>query len=162
MTCDAALDLVEPVAAGERELDAAARAHFESCPRCAAALATARRIEGALARWERPDAPERFTATVLQRVRRERWQSEQQVDRMFNVAVAAALLLVAGGGAALMNMGAVTAAAASGWTMLAGLGGTALRDAAPALNVYIAAVSLLLSALAMWWWADRTLMIEDE
>lgn len=50
LTCAEALDLVEPIAAGDCEVNDAARAHFETCPRCASALASARRIETALAR----------------------------------------------------------------------------------------------------------------
>ena len=156
MTCDHALELVEPVAAGDAELSAAARAHFESCPRCASALASARRIEAALA-GPAPQAPAQFTQAVVYRIRRERWRSEQQVDRMFNVAVAAAVVLVVGGGAALMNVAVVMAAVASGWAMISGLSGTVLRDAAPTVNTYVAAVGLLVSALATWWWADRTM-----
>jgi hypothetical protein len=31
------------------------------------------------------------------------------------------------------------------------------RDAAPAVDTYIAGVCLLITALGMWWWAERTL-----
>ena len=104
MTCKMALELVEPIASGDLEPDAAARAHFESCPQCASALATARRLEAVLAGRAAPAAPERFTSSVLQRIRRERWRAEQHVDRLFNVAIAVALLLITGGILALMNM----------------------------------------------------------
>ena len=57
LTCEDALDLVEPVAAGDLEVDAALRAHFETCPRCASALASARRIEAALSAQDAPPAP---------------------------------------------------------------------------------------------------------
>jgi len=111
MTCATALDLVEAIAAGEVLVDAEMRLHIETCPRCAAALAAARIVESALAAREAPEAPERFVSMVLQRIRREGWQTEQQVDRFFNVAVVAALVLVIGGIAALMNLGGVLAAA---------------------------------------------------
>lgn len=157
MTCKVALELVEPIAAGDVEPDAAGRAHFESCPRCASALASARRVEAALTTREAPAAPARFTSSVLQRIRREQWRAEQHVDRLFNVAMAVALALVVGGILALMNLSDVTAALAGTWSMLTSLGGQAARQAAPSMNTYIAAAGLLLSVVAMWWWAERTL-----
>ncbi len=157
MTCKAALDLVEPIAAGDLEADPAARAHFESCPQCASALATARRIEGALATRPAPSAPERFSSSVLQRIRRDRWRAEQQVDRLFNVAMVVALVLVAGGILALMNLSGVMAAVSGTWSIVATLGGQVAREAAPSMNTYIAAVGLLVSVLGMWWYADRRL-----
>jgi anti-sigma factor RsiW len=157
MTCTFAMDLVEPIAAGEISVDPEARAHFESCPQCAAALATARRIEAALAARPAPAAPERFAAAVLQRIRREHWRAEQHVDRLFNVAVATAVVLVVGGVAALMNLGGMLTATSGMWTLMHEAGVEFLRTAAPTLSTYVAAAGLLLSALAMWWWADRTL-----
>jgi anti-sigma factor RsiW len=157
MRCKAALELVEPIAAGDLEADPAARAHFESCPQCASALATARRLEAILATRAAPAAPAQFASSVLQRIRRERWRAEQQVDRLFNIAIVVALLLVAGGILALMNLSGLTAAAAGTWSILASLGGQFAREAAPSMNIYIAAAGLLLSVVAMWLWADRTL-----
>ena len=157
MTCKAALDLVEPIAAGDLEADPAARAHFESCPQCASALATARRVEAALATRAAPAAPARFASSVLQRIRRERWRAEQHVDRLFNVAMVVALVLVAGGILALMNLSGFMAAASGSWAIVASLGGAVAREAAPSTNTYIAAAGLLVSVLGMWWWTDRRL-----
>src|SRR5918996_889703 len=100
MICKDVLELAEPIAAGDLQPAENVRAHLESCPRCAGALASARRLEAALSALEPPPAPETFTPSVLQRIRRERWRSEQHVDRLFNVAIAAALVLVVGGVAA--------------------------------------------------------------
>jgi len=157
MTCKAAIELVEPIASGDLEIDPAARAHFESCPQCASALATARRLEAVLATRPAPAAPARFSSSVLQRIRRERWRSEQHVDRVFNLAIVMALVLVTGGILALMNLSGVVAAAAGTWSNLASLSGEFARQAAPSMNTYIAAVGLLLSVLGMWWFAERTL-----
>jgi anti-sigma factor RsiW len=159
MTCTEALDLVEAIAAGDMEPDAAARDHFESCPRCAAALATARRIELALASREAPSAPARFTPLVQARIRRERWRSEQAVDRLFNVAIVAAVILVTGGVIALMNVSEVLAVAAGAWQVFAGITTDAVRGRGPSLGTYAAAVCLFASALAMWWWAERRLSL---
>jgi anti-sigma factor RsiW len=159
MTCKEAIEIVEAIAAGDVQPDAEVRAHLETCPGCASALAAARRVEAALARREAPAAPPRFSATVLQRVRRERWQAEQQVDRLFNLAMIAAVVLVAGGALALLNLGGVIAAAAQIVTALGNLRGEVARQAAPSLATYIAAAGLLASALAMWWWAERRLSL---
>ena len=157
MTCRDALNLIEAIAAGDEPVTADARAHFESCPRCAAALATARRIDAALAARQAPAAPARFSSAVQQRIRRERWRAEQHVDRVFNLAMGAALVLVVGGLFALMNIGGVMAGAGTMWSLVVSLGEQAAHEAAPTLDTYIAAAALLISALGMWWWAERTL-----
>lgn len=159
MTCRDVLELVEAIAAGEVEPDDALRAHIESCPPCASALASARRIEALLETRPAPAPPARFTATVLQRIRVEQWRAEQHVDRLFNVAMVVAVLLVAGGAAALFNVGGLLALVGGAWQVASGIGTTAARGAAPSVNTYIAAVALLASALGMWWWADRSLSL---
>lgn len=159
MTCKEALELVEPIAAGDLQPDADARAHFESCPRCASALASARRVEAALVAREAPEAPARFGAVVVQRIHRERWRAEQRVDRLFNLAMVAALVLVVGGLFAMMNVSSVVSAAAATWTLASSVGTQVALNAAPSLDTYIAAACLLLSALGMWWWAERIFAI---
>jgi anti-sigma factor RsiW len=156
MTCRDLLEFIEPIAAGDMQLDQAMRAHIESCPQCAAELASARRIETMLAARPVNAAPARFTPAVLQRIRRNQWRTEQAVDRIFNLAIAVALVLVVGGGLAALNVGGVLSVMGSAWGVVAGVGTSVARTAVPSLNTYIAAAALLLSALAMWWWADRT------
>jgi anti-sigma factor RsiW len=155
MTCDDALALVEPVAAGDLPVSDALRVHLETCPRCAAALATAHRIESALAAQPERLAPARFTPQVLARIRTERWRAEQHVDRVFNVAIVAAVVLIAGGILALTNLSSVLPAATRGGVLLKFALEEGVKQAAPALATYIAAAGLLVSALAMWWWAER-------
>jgi anti-sigma factor RsiW len=155
MTCREVLNLVEAIAAGDVTGNEAVSAHLASCPRCAGALAAARGIEAALARGPNPVPPARFTADVIARIRRERWRSEQQVDRIFNVAIAAAVLLVIGGIAALMNFGGLLAAVGNTWALLAVGTEEVVLAAAPRLATYVGAAGLLVSALAMWWWAER-------
>ena len=155
MQCSDVLDLVEPIAAGDLLPDEQVRAHLHSCPQCAGALASARRLEGLLKGMEIPAAPPTFAMSVLQRIRRDKWQSEQNVDRLFNVAIVAAVLLVSGGLAALLNVNGVIALAESVWLVMKDSGRETLRTAAPTVGTYIAAVGLLASALGMWWWAER-------
>jgi hypothetical protein len=155
MSCADALELVEPVAAADLPMDPAARAHFETCPGCAGALASARRVEAMLRAVETPPAPPAFSGIVLQRIRRERWRSEQQVDRLFNIAIVLAVVLVAGSIAAMLNAQTVFDVSRSAWLLLKGSARSAVAEAAPTLPTYVAAAGLLVSALAMWWWAER-------
>jgi hypothetical protein len=159
MTCRDVLPLVEAIAAGDLDVAPDVRAHLESCPSCAAALASAHRIEAALQQWMQPDAPPRFAGAVISRVRSERWSSEQRVDRIFNVAIAAAALLIAASVAALTNVGAVLNVAESVWTVAARASSEFAREAAPAAATYVSAAGLLMTTLLMWWWADRRMSL---
>jgi hypothetical protein len=157
VVCREALDLVEPIAAGDWQPDERVRAHFESCPRCAAALASARRLETMLASVDTPGAPAGFTRGVIQRIRHDRWQSEQRVDRLFNLAIVAAMLLVAGAIVAMLNVETVLSLAGSVWLLLRDATHATMKQAVPMLATYAAALGLLASALAMWWWAEQRL-----
>jgi anti-sigma factor RsiW len=159
VTCNGVVHLVEAIAAWELEVEDGIRAHFESCPSCAAALASARRLEVALQALPAPEPPARFTPMVIARIRHERWRSEQNVDRIFNVAIAAALVLVVGGVVAMTNVGAVMGLAGWVWGQLAQGAGRAVYESVPMLLTYVAAAGLLMSALAMWWWAERRLSL---
>lgn len=154
MTCREVLDQVEAVAGGD-EATPAFRAHLERCVACAAALATARRIEAALAARPAPTAPARFSGVVLARVRRERWRAEQHVDRLFNAAVAFGIFIVVGGLAMLMNLSGLMGAIGGGLTVVREFGGVAVNRAFPVVPTYIAAGGFLATALLVWWWAER-------
>ncbi len=155
MTCREAADLIEGIAAGDIEPNAQARAHFETCPSCARMLASARRLEAVLAGYRPPPVPDRFVASVLQRVRRERWRVERNVDLLFNGAILVALLIVVGGVVALLDVRGVVAASSEAWSGLSVMSIQIAQQMAPAINTYIAAAGLLLTALGMWWWAER-------
>src|SRR5262245_19699617 len=130
MTCDDVLDLVDAIAGGD-EAPPELRAHIETCPRCAAALASARRLELTLSTREAPPAPPAFTSAGIARIRRERWRLEQRVDRLFNVAIAAAILLVIGGVVAILNVQSAIAVAAAVWSLASVLTGQAAMQAQP-------------------------------
>jgi hypothetical protein len=124
---------------------------------CAAALASAREVEALLQAMDIPCAPAGFTPLVLQRIRRDRWRSEQHVDLLFNIAIAAAVILVVGAIAGMLNVAELLAISA--WMSAVLEQGTreALQRAAPAAAIYAAAAALLASALGIWWWAERRL-----
>jgi hypothetical protein len=159
VTCPDAVNLVEAIAAGDLQVNDEIRSHFESCPRCAAALASARRVESLLQARPKVQPAARFTETVLSRIRNEKWETEERVDRIFNVAIVVAVLLVVGSILALTNVGVVLGAAGSLWGLMASAGGRAVDTAAPTFLTYIAAAGLLMSALGMWWWADRRISL---
>lgn len=154
MTCQDVVHLVEAIAAGDLEVADEVRRHVETCPRCASALASARRIELALRGWPAPEAPPRFGTAVLSRIRNDRWQTEQRVDRIFNVAIALSLALIVAGVAALANVGAVIGMAGWIWGAVTAVSGDVAQQP-PRAASYIGAAGLLMSALVMWWWADR-------
>ena len=156
MTCRDVIDLVEAFAAGDQQPDEAARAHLETCPRCASALADARRIDTFLMSWPAPQAPARFTAAVQHRIRSLRWQSEVQIDRVFNAAMVVSALLVVIGIAGMFNVGTVVALATTLADAVAWAGTAALQKALPVTASYVAAMGLLASALIMWWWTEGT------
>lgn len=157
MECTHARELVEAIAAGDVPLDPESRAHFESCPACAFALASAQKLEAMLAADAAPQAPAAFAAVVTQRIRGERWRSEQHVDRLFNIAIALGILIIVGAVVAMLNVTAVFSLAASAWTLIKDGTGEAMKQAVPTIATYVAAVGLLASALGMWWWAERRL-----
>jgi len=160
MTCQEMDERIEAIAAGDEPEGAAFLAHLDACPRCGAALARARAIEDALAERPVPVAPPRFAAAVASRIRREYWRSEQQVDRMFNVAVAAGLIAIAGGTLALVNLSAVTDAVSAGLAALNALAaeqaGAVATQAAPAFSTYLLGGGFLVTAVLVWSWAERS------
>lgn len=159
MTCQDVLNRIEALAAGDEAATPEVRAHLEGCLSCAAALATARHIEDALASRPAPPAPARFTTAVVARVHQERWRSEEHVDRLFNVALVVGVLLVIGGVAALFNVNALASGVAGGLTLLNRATGELIVRAAPAFRTYVIAVAFLATALLVWWWAERRLSL---
>jgi hypothetical protein len=157
MTCRDVVLLVEAIAADDLDVVPDIREHLESCPPCAAALASARRIEAAPLAWPQADPPRDFASAVIARVRKERWTLEQRVDRIFNLAIAFALLVVAGSVAALANVAGVIAAADWVWRAGATASAQLARQASPVVVTYLGAAGVLMSTLFMWWWAERKL-----
>jgi anti-sigma factor RsiW len=151
MSCQEVEAQIEALAGGE-PASPPVRAHLDACPGCASALDRARRIDRLLQSREVPRAPAGFTAAVIARLSRERWQSEQVLDWGFNIAIASGLLLMIAGGWLLLNLSGLTevtveALGASREVLL-----SQLRQTLP---TYGSALLLVVATLGVWWWADR-------
>ena len=155
MFCDEALDAVEAIAAGDLTPDGRVAEHLASCPNCATALEGARTLERLLRERAVPKAPPQFTTRTVARVRRARWRTEQFLDVGFNVAIGAVVLAVVGGVWMVLHRSGM-AAVSSDVVDLFGAGMvTVVRRLAPSLPLYAGATALLVSALGVWWWAER-------
>ncbi len=156
MTCADAEDLIEAVAAGETPPAGELAAHLADCRRCAAALATASRIERALVALPAPSAPVRFAQDVLAAIRRERWRSEERVDRVFNVTIAAAIVVVAAALVSLLNLGSLAQMLIAAAEKMSAIPQRPPAWPPPApLPVLSLAVVLVTMAVGVWWWAER-------
>src|SRR5262245_28602166 len=155
MFCDEALEAIEPIAAGELTPEGRVADHVATCPNCSAALERARTVERLLRSRPAPKAPPQFTAQTLGRVRRARWRSDQMLDIGFNLAVAAIVVGVIVGVWSLANRsGLATVSNDAAGLFTSGLVAVAQR-VAPAVPLYAGATALVLSALGIWWWAER-------
>jgi anti-sigma factor RsiW len=155
MTCSDVDALIEDHAAGDTVADEGLQAHLASCPACAAAFTLARQIDAGLRAQEVADAPPAFTAQVMSRLRRERWRSEQRLDRAFNAVIAVAAVLVLTGLWLLASLSGLVSITADVSRMVAAGAEVAGERLAPVLPTYAGGTLLLLAALALWWWAER-------
>ena len=155
MFCDEALDAIEAIAAGDLTPDGRIAEHLASCPNCASALESARHLEQTLRARTAPAAPPQFTTRTLARVRGARWRNDQFLDVGFNVAIIAVVVAVFGGVWMLLHRSGLDAVS-GGAVDLFGSGLVAfVHSVAPSLPLYAGAAALLVSALGLWWWAER-------
>jgi len=161
MFCDEALNSLEAIAAGDMPPEGRIAEHLATCADCAAALESARRVERLLRARPAPVPPPQFTARTIGRVRRARWRSEQIVDAGFNAAIA---LVVAGVLVGLWMLAHRPGMSAVGndAVELLGSGVSAFaRRLGPSLPLYAGATALVVTALAIWWWAERDSSLEE-
>ena len=155
MFCDETLDAVEAIAAGEVTPEGRIAQHLQSCRQCAAALESARRLETMLQARPVPRPPQQFTNRTMARIRRARWRNDQFVDVAFNLAVTLVTLGVIATVWLLVDRSGVTAVSSDLLTLIEGGAVTLARRIAPAISLYVAAAALVLSAVTIWWWAER-------
>ncbi|HMD33678.1 MAG TPA: zf-HC2 domain-containing protein [Vicinamibacterales bacterium] len=161
MFCDEALDAVEAIAAGELTPEGRIRAHLATCPNCAAALKSARALDEMLRRRPAPQPPAHFTTKTMARVRRARWRSDQHVDFAFNLVIGVIVLATLGGVWLLLVRTGLIAVGGGAFDVIGAVFVTAVRSVAPALPVYSGAAALVGTALAIWWWAERSGMADS-
>src|SRR2546427_12038536 len=157
MLCNEILDAIEPIAAGEVMPDDRIAAHLSSCPHCAAALGNARRLEQMLQARPMPRAPAQFTSRTMARVRRARWRTEQFLDLGFNVTLGLVLLAILGSVWLLLHRSGLVAVSNDAVDLLGTGLVTLARRVAPTVPLYVGATALLVTALGIWWWAEREL-----
>jgi predicted anti-sigma-YlaC factor YlaD len=155
MFCDETLDAIEAIAAGELKAEGRVALHLDSCRNCAAALDSARRLDRMLAARAVPKPPQQFTVRTMTRIRRARWRSDQFLDVGFNVAIALIVLGIIGAGWLLLNRSGLTVVSGDLFTLIEGGGLALAQRVAPSLMVYAAGGALVVTALGIWWWAER-------
>ena len=155
MFCDEVLDAVEPIAAGELTPDGRVADHLATCPNCAAALSDAKRLDRLLRQRPAPKPPATFTSRTVGRVRRARWRSDQFLDAGFNVAIGAIALGIVIGVWLVLNRTGLAVVTNDAADLFASGLLAFTRKVAPSVPVYVGATALLLSAIGIWWWAER-------
>ena len=155
MTCDGVLDAIEPIAAGELTPDDRMAAHLTTCASCASALEAARRLETLLRQRPAAPPPAQFTSRTMARIRRERWRNEQMIDWSFNAALALVAMAVAAGIWIVVSRSGLTFAGSDAGQLLATEIRAFFQRLSPSLPVYGLAIALLVTALGVWWWAER-------
>jgi hypothetical protein len=155
MFCDEALDSVEAIAAGDLMPDGRVASHLATCPNCALALRQARQVESSLQRRPVPTPPAQFTSRTLARIRRARWRTDQFLDVGFNLAIGGIVFAVFVGVWLLLHRTGLSSVSTDAVNLF-GSGFVSLaKRVAPALPLYAGAAALLVSALGLWWWAER-------
>jgi predicted anti-sigma-YlaC factor YlaD len=157
MDCSAFDDLIEPLAAGEIAQTEEMRAHLASCAGCRQALARATELDRMLRSQAAPTVAPAFVASVMARVRRERWRAEQMLDVAFNAAVALAVVTGVGGLYALLTITGMAGVTADLVRLFVGATEQMVVRAAPQAWIYALTTGALVAGLAAWWWADRGL-----
>ena len=155
MFCDETLDAVEAIASGEVAPEGRIAQHLRSCRQCAAALESARRLETMLQARPVPRPPQQFTNRTMARIRRARWRNDQFLDAGFNLAIALVTVGVIAAVWLLVDRSGVTAVSSDLLTLIEGGAVTLAHRVAPAVSLYAAAGALVVTALTIWWWAER-------
>jgi len=101
-------------------------------------------------------APAQFTSRTMARIQRARWRNEQMIDWSFNAVLTLVAMAVAAGIWIVVSRSGLTFAAANDAQQLLGAELRAFfQRASASLPVYALATALLVTALGIWWWAER-------
>ena len=102
-----------------------------------------------------PAAPHGFTASVMTRVRQERWRSERYWDIGFNIALAGGLLLIVAGVLGLIYMSGLAGVGRDAILFFGGAITTVADQLAPVLPAYIGSFVLAATGLGLWWYVEN-------
>jgi anti-sigma factor RsiW len=155
MICDDVQNAIELIAAGEMTPDAEMASHLATCRSCASALETAQRIDALLRQRPVPTPPAQFTARTMASIRRARWRNEQMIDWGFNAALALVALTIVAGIWIVFRRSGFTFVGNDALQLFGAGMHTFVQRVSPSLPVYALATMLLISALGIWWWAER-------
>jgi anti-sigma factor RsiW len=155
MTCDGVLNAIELIAAGELKPEGLIAAHLAGCASCASALESARRLDALLRQRPVATPPAQFTSRTMARIRRQRWRTEQMIDWSFNAALALVAMAVAAGIWFVISRSGLTFVSSDARQLLDAELRAFVQRVSPSLPVYALATALLVTALGIWWWAER-------
>lgn len=157
MRCDALEPLIEAIADGSYELTPDDAAHVSSCALCSHRIGRARSIEQLLSLREIALPPAGFTPAVMMRVGQELWKTERAIDLGFNLAIAAGVLVIIAGAAGLAwSLGFLTVTIDLDAIVRAFDAGEATGRVFSQVQTVAMSALFLTTALALWWWAERT------
>lgn len=154
MRCEDIDPIIEELADGSLVAEAEQAAHLGSCARCSARLANAQGIHALLVAREVAQPSAAFTAAVMARVARERWQVERAIDIGFNLAIAAGVLILIGGAAGLAWASGLLTITIDLSAVLAAVTTPMANRVVSQLQTMVMAVLILVTALGLWWWAE--------
>jgi anti-sigma factor RsiW len=155
MTCDDVQNAIELIAADEMTPDAGMASHLATCRSCAAALEAARRVDALLRQRPIPAPPAQFTARTMASIRRARWRNEQMIDWGFNAALALVGVAIAIAIWLVVSRSGFTFVGNDAMQLFGAGMRTFLQRVTPSLPIYALATMLLITALGIWWWAER-------
>jgi hypothetical protein len=116
-------------------------------------------IDEAIDRWMRerpaPAAPRGFAASVMTRVRQERWRAERYWDIGFNIALAGGLTLIVAGVLGLIYMSGLAAVGRDTILFFGSAITTVADQVAPVLPAYIGSSVLVATGLGLWWYVEN-------
>lgn len=155
MNCESVVNAVDLIASGDIRPDESMAAHLTTCRSCASALEAARRLDALLRQRPVAAPPAQFTARTMARIRRVRWRNEQMIDWIFNAVLVLVVLAIASGVWMVFSRSGFSFVGSDALQLFGAGMRTFVQRVSPSLPVYALASAMLITALGIWWWAER-------